>query len=330
MGSIRFSLRDYFDNIIEIVGIKSGILLTIDDVREMLKGAVDQEILTQSDLNLHLRIRSDEFEEHVSIVRIAIGNLPKDRLRPRLMAPELMKWIKLGFDPLKTIDLMIEISATVPGGRAEPRKVIEYVQSKLAVPEEMIIDLAIQMGERDFESAWVSPVEAERWDGGIPLENLFECEIKDDDKQYIDQSFLDYLAANPDKLQSMHWRNFERFCAEFFARNGYSVNLGPGRNDGGIDLRVHDNLHPDRPLIVIQCKRYKEDNHVSIETVKAFYTDVQFEKALKGLIVTTSRIERGGKRTTYARKYNLDFAELEQVKKWSKSMWRYGTEDSSL
>ncbi len=237
-----------------------------------------------------------------------------------------MKWIKMGYDPLKAIDLMLEVSAAEPTKQAAPEKVIGYVQTRMEAPTEMIIDLAIQLGERQFESSWFSRVEIEQWTGGIPLENLFHCEIKTDDKRYVDQAFLDYLATNPDKLSSIHWRNFERFCAEFFARNGYSVNLGPGTNDGGIDLRIHDDQHPDRPLIVIQCKRYKESNHVSIEAVKAFYTDVQFENAALGLIVTTSRIEPGGKRTTFAREYNLAFAENAEVKKWAASMWRYGIE----
>lgn len=136
----------------------------------------------------------------------------------------------------------------------------------------------------------------------------------------MDQKFLDYIAANADELQKTHWRNFERFCAEFFNRLGYQIQLGPGGSDGGIDIRAFDPNDNSKPLIIIQCKRFKEGHQVGIETVKAFYTDVEFEQAQLGMIVTTSEIAPGGKKVCEARKYPLTFAELEEVKQWAKTM----------
>ncbi len=163
----------------------------------------------------------------------------------------------------------------------------------------------------------------EDWDGGTPLQDLFNCELKSKKQSFFDQQFIDYLAANPQKLEGKHWRNFERFCAEFFDRLGLELNLGPGSKDEGLDIRAFDKKDLSKPLILIQCKRHKATESVKLETVKSLYTDVKFEGAELGLIATTSYIAPGGKKMATARKYPLSFAENEQVKKWAKTMWRY-------
>jgi restriction system protein len=74
---------------------------------------------------------------------------------------------------------------------------------------------------------------------------------------------------------------------------------------------------------VIQCKRYKETNDVEIETIKAFWTDVHYEGAHRGLIATTSRIAPGGISVSVGRRWPLGFAQQEQVSNWVKQMWSH-------
>ena len=123
----------------------------------------------------------------------------------------------------------------------------------------------------------------------------------------------------------MYWRNFERLTAEYFDRNGYAVTLGPGSKDGGVDIRLwpKDSDKTLPPLMLIQCKRYKQGSLVDVEYVKALWSDVDFEGAQSGLIATTARISPDGKRVCEARKYPLAFAENEAVKGWTRSMWRF-------
>lgn len=118
----------------------------------------------------------------------------------------------------------------------------------------------------------------------------------------------------------MHWRNFERLTAEFFNRQGYQIELGSGSHDGGIDIRVYNKNDKTKPYIIIQCKRHKESNQVKIEIVKAFFADVIFEKAQKGLIATTSKIATGGKKIISIRKYPLEYTENKEVVDWINQM----------
>jgi hypothetical protein len=72
--------------------------------------------------------------------------------------------------------------------------------------------------------------------------------------------------------------------------------------------------------LLIQCKRTKDV--VGIETVKAFWADVEFERAERGLIATTAAVSRDSKTMCEARQYPLTFAEGDQVRQWARTMWR--------
>ena len=161
------------------------------------------------------------------------------------------------------------------------------------------------------------------WDGVVKLDQIFQGEhIPDDPTVYLDQRYIDYLAKNSEEVRQMHWRNFERLTTEFFRRQEYEVNLGPGSKDGGVDVRVWTDKESKAgpPLMLIQCKRTKDV--VGIDTVKAFWTDVQFEQAEKGLIATTSAVSRDSRKVCEVRKWPMTFAEGEQVQQWARSMWR--------
>jgi restriction system protein len=148
--------------------------------------------------------------------------------------------------------------------------------------------------------------------------------VPSDSSKYLDQEFINYLKENTQDLDRIHWRNFERLVAEFFNKVGYHVKLGPGTNDGGIDIRVwaDHNSSEGPPLMLIQCKRYSKGNQVSVDTVKAFYSDVIHEEAGVGLIATTSSLASGGKKVINVRGYNISIAESEEIKKMVYEMWR--------
>jgi restriction system protein len=77
------------------------------------------------------------------------------------------------------------------------------------------------------------------WSDIRDLDELFRSErLESPHGEFFDQRFVDFLAANFDDIDNINWRQFEGLSAEFFARNGYAVELGPGRNDDGVDVRL--------------------------------------------------------------------------------------------
>lgn len=209
----------------------------------------------------------------------------------------------------------------VEGEMVNPHELIMLAKNERKYPIKIILEILNFMVEQQKLTNHIFPIERELWDGGHNLEDLFEKELVPKfNNEYLDQKFINYLEANPNKLEFMNWRNFERLTAEFFNRFDFDVELGPGTNDGGVDVRVYNKKDKSAPLIIIQCKRHKETNDVKINTVKALYSDLEFENAKYGLIATTSRVAPGGKEVCSVRKYPIGFAENSEIKKWLENM----------
>ena len=206
------------------------------------------------------------------------------------------------------------------------KEICDAVRKKTAAPKILVDSVFLMLADQLDRGASVlfRKKEDSTWDGVVPLADLFSTEsIPRSDGAYIDQRYIDFLAAQPGEMGRMHWRNFERLTAEFFSRLGYEVRLGPGTKDGGVDVRIWPKNKTDGPpMILVQCKRHKASKLVAVEFVKALWADVEFEGATKGLIATTSRVTPEGKRLANARKYCLEFAEAQQVVEWASSMWR--------
>ncbi|NOQ26797.1 MAG: hypothetical protein GQ564_15665 [Bacteroidales bacterium] len=319
MGSVSFSLRDFYDSTTELVGIKSGILLNRFQSARILLEKYDDDFLKTDNLNSGIRLHSSELEGMLLTLRQKIGNLPE-------VLPSQKYYSYLREYALKTGDIELIAKSGSIGLRyiyeneeISPKELTLLIKKEWGYEEKLCEAIAYTSLERKDLSC-VFP-NSKKWDGTTELSQLFECEIKSE-TEYLEQKFIDYLAVNGHEIELIHWRNFERFCAEFFRKKGYEVILGTGSNDGGVDIRVFKEKVA-APEIMIQCKRYKKENKVDIETVKAFYTDVEFENAKKGLIATTSYIAPGGKKVCETRGYNITFAENKNIKNWAKEMWTY-------
>jgi restriction system protein len=162
------------------------------------------------------------------------------------------------------------------------------------------------------------------WDGLLSLNDLFEGEhVASSPESYLDQRFIDYLAAQPGHLSAIHWRQFEHLTGEYFRRNGYIVRIGPGRRDGGVDViaeRTDVTVGPE--LVVIQCKRFGDNNPIGVDSVRAFWATVTDQNATRGLIATTSRLTIGAKDYCDARRYRLGAADAANVGQWLTQMAR--------
>jgi restriction system protein len=162
-----------------------------------------------------------------------------------------------------------------------------------------------------------SPIRYTEWKNIEKLESLFSGSSETPfHGEFIDQRFIDYLSNNPEKLATIHWRKFEELTAEYFSRAGFQVELGPGQNDGGVDVRIwKPRQHSSQaPHCIIQCKRQKQKIEKVI--VKGLFCDIQFENADYGLIVTSSELSRGARKTIIVRGYPI-----KEVNKASLTSW---------
>lgn len=193
----------------------------------------------------------------------------------------------------------------------------ELVHAKLGGDAD---DLAAEYSDLVIDDLHSSPWSGYRkraYDDTLPLWELFESEsLATKYGRFLDQRFIDYLSANPVGLDKMHWRKFEGLTGEYFARTGLHVVLGAGRNDGGIDARTWASEAAEHgpPTMLVQCKRVKRA--VEKVVVKALWSDVQFEQADSGVIVTTQRLSPGAREVCASREYPIRAAERETLERW--------------
>ena len=81
---------------------------------------------------------------------------------------------------------------------------------------------------------------------------------------------------------------FERFVTALLARMEFRPEMTRATGDGGIDIVAI----LDKPILggryLFQCKRYAPENLVGASTVRDFYGAVTADKAVKGILITTS------------------------------------------
>lgn len=333
MGGITMSGLAFWEGLSEGIGFKTGLTLSRDDLIYLLK--TDVRFADFTDLpadNEHgHRFESVEYEELFFFLLFKLGRLERDR-RP---FPIIDLYHKYKNDPKRSKivngvgELFVEF-----GNRIEWEKVDKAIDPTWfirAVFERYGAD-GLEMAMHVLGSANASVVGSPwshareiNWDNEVALRDLFRSEgLIAPDGPFVDQRYIDFLHRNFDLIDEVHWRKFEGLTGDFFQREGYQVELGPGRNDGGVDLRIwNKETSPSQPpTILVQCKR--EKSPVSRVVMKALYADIVHERATSGLIVTSSRISPGAKDDRNARGYPIKDAERETVREWIKKLRRPG------
>ena len=306
------SVQGLIDTLIELVGIKSGLAITEDELFAILERAYaateiepgDSDRWWEAPRDSGLAPRAEEIETDFLLVMRGVGAIPDTRTPMELA----INWV----------------------GEHAPREhgesfedYVQRVQQILmaAIGEDGLPSEAAELGA-EVRKRWIlnrSLPERRDWDGIIALSDLFHSEdipAATVTGAHFDQRFIDYLLAQPERLRAIHWRQFEYLCGEYFRRNGYTVEVTPPRGDGGIDVIARRDKGIVGPeLILIQAKRLA-NTYVEINDVKALWSDAEEHKATRAVIVTTTRLEAGARAFCEARKYKINAAEGEDVRRW--------------
>lgn len=133
----------------------------------------------------------------------------------------------------------------------------------------------------------------------------------------ITPSALRSLASNPHEMYALTPREFEQLVAELLHRSGYSVLLGPGSKDRGVDVRAVRPA-PIDPEILVQCKRYTPPNKVTAATVREMAGVITLQKAASGAVVTTSYFTEPAKLEQQEMPNRLKLVDIDSLMAWIK------------
>jgi restriction system protein len=325
MGAIWLSTEEFFEGLSERIGYKSGLVLDATDIRGLLKSEPAYEEYAALAEDDGLRIRSEVYEGVFEYLLFRVGRLESPvNLPPVAHAYHRYKNDKKKLKQAMAIESHFTafLEKALDSPENKERKAIDPIPFILEMGKEfgasgmkMAFEAVDAFSLALFRSPW--GVQFHHFENVIELRDLFNSEgLTPLYGKFIDQRYLDFLNRNFGAIDSIHWRKFEGLTGEFFDRAGFCVELGPGRNDEGVDVRVWPKAKApdDPPAIIIQCKRQKE--HVGKVVVKALYADILSERAQSGLIVTTTRLSRGAKAVCTARNYPIEEADRSTLKDW--------------
>lgn len=146
--------------------------------------------------------------------------------------------------PLYTEWLQTATAEVKPGEKIDPRPFLVEAEKLGEHGVRMAIEL-LELNERPPGAEPLGRHPPRRVGRRPRAHELFRSEnLETAHGEYFDQRFVDFLAAYFDDVDEINWRQFEGLAAEFFARQGFLVELGPGRADGGVDIRLWPTTPP--------------------------------------------------------------------------------------
>ncbi len=326
MGAIWMSGAQFVGAIGEFVGYKLGLAVTEDDLQRALVDAGLADAWPE-EVDVTYRYRSEVYEEVTRTVLVAFGDPDARSMGPshvldvlravpepqRALAAEVMR---------STLEIMGPlIHSAAPGTAMDPGSLLDEIRRRHGAAGSLI---AIKFLERLNASQYVSPwarVRREEWPDLVVLSELFVSEETTASLgRFFDQRFVDYLDANFDNVDSMNWRRFEALVAEYLSRGGWQVDLGPGRNDDGVDIRAWraDSDQAGPATLLVQCKR--QGRKIDKTVIKALAADVNWNEADAGLLVTTTTWSPGARTVVETRDYPVLEANRDAVRAWVRQM----------
>ena len=324
MGAFLASSMEIAGHLGELVGYKAGLALTREELAQHLVDTPDIREIVLTEENQWVHLRSEEYGEAVYGLLYHVGNIPT----PYPLPPVMAVYRCFEDDPIhsgilgevisRCIELLNDQIRNSPQGtRLDPSPLFENINIEFGI---LGMDIAIELIDAFVLQLHISLFSSGRavdWDDTVQLHDLFQSEsLETRYGTFFDQRFIDYLAQNFGQIDNINWRKFEGLAGEFFERAGFQVEMGPGRGDNGVDVRVWspaDDVEKP-PLILVQCKRQREK--VGQVVLKALWADVLYEGAQSGLIVTTSALSPSTETSRKARSYPVSAAERPTLQNW--------------
>jgi len=306
---------------IDLVGIKAGLLLPQAKAITLLNQETEDEGWWNEDLDSYIRIHFEDYEVTFLELMSAVGGLPDSTSPMDCMVSYINRiGTSVGIPPsdrMAAYRLAMDIQNCL----------IQFMDSGVKIPGHItkLPDFERFLNEYLNRHMYheATPSEA-NWSTPINLSSLFDSESIhgcEKEEAYFDQRYIEYLHKQKCDIEDIHWRQFEYLTGEFFHRSGYNVTVNAGRGDGGVDVvAIKEDKIVGPEKIFIQCKKYKKSNHIQLDSVRAFWATINDEQATKGIIATTSCLTKGAQEYCKARLYRLGSAEEDKVINWIDKM----------
>ncbi|AUR01356.1 restriction endonuclease [Phaeobacter inhibens] len=155
------------------------------------------------------------------------------------------------------------------------------------------------------------------------------CSLVKEDIGDVYSELYSHFAKRPEDLYQLHWRDYEIILSEIFKTQGFDVELGPGRNDGGVDITLIQRDPIGDIVTFVQAKRYAPGNKIDLTEVQALYGAQIADGAQAAMFVTTSSYAPVAERFAARKNVLMDLATSAHVAEWAETSSRGIIEDKS-
>lgn len=145
------------------------------------------------------------------------------------------------------------------------------------------------------------------------------CGLIEPDCADIYEELYAHFAHRPDDLHRINWREFEILLFRIFQNQGFTAELGSGRADGGVDIRLLQRDPLGDILTLVQAKHYASHRKVGLEPVQALFGAAQADGAQRGIVVTTSEYLPGAHAFAARHNVQLDLRTSNDVAEWCRT-----------
>lgn len=326
MGAIWGTRLQLVTALSEKAGYKSGLALSLEELTVHLDGEHEWVIGDEDEV---IRLRAENYADTLRHLLYRLGAIP----RRDVIFPGIAMFHKYKNDPAKfamyervmtLFRLEFEKAVDIATQNEEPADLTPFLEKATKSLDSDGVRMALELIQETMifhqQSPW-STFRHIEWTDTLQLKELFDSEgLAPTHGEFVDQRFIAYLNREFESIDKINWRKFEGIAAEFFSKAGFRVEIGPGRNDDGVDVRVWPEpaTAAGPPALLVQCKRRRDQ--VSKVVVKGLWADVQHEKAKSGLIVTTTKLSPGAAKVCSARGYPIMAVERPTLASWISAM----------
>ena len=118
-------------------------------------------------------------------------------------------------------------------------------------------------------------------------------------------------------LSELSWRDFEKLVGELLEAEGWTVQVTQPSRDGGVDI-IAEKLDAITGVLrtLWQAKKYRVARKVKLHEVRELSAIIDFERATKGFIVTTSHLTADALRWVKRDLFRLGYHDKEEMERW--------------
>ncbi len=141
----------------------------------------------------------------------------------------------------------------------------------------------------------------------------YDFEYNDFDSEYY-RPVIDKVQELKERLNFMSPRDFEIYISDYFASLGYETILTKQTRDGGFDM-ILSSKYPVELKILVECKKWSEQNKVDIGVIRSLYGVHSSEKVNKSIVVTTSRFTKDAIEFAEQQKTQIELIDIDELVK---------------